>query len=75
MSLHHMLEIDDEAGLPPGFDEAHYDSVYHVIAANIRASLPEDYNLDSEHDFIEFYYEGDAQKICHQGNTGPRRIR
>ena len=40
-----------------------------MIAANIGASLPTEYNLDFEHDFIGLYYEGDAQKICHQGDT------
>ena len=35
----------------------------------MRASLPENYNLDPDIDLIEFYHEGDAQKVCHQGKT------
>ena len=33
------------------------------IAANIRASLPADHNLDSEDDFIEFYLKVMLRKI------------
>ena len=40
------------------------DSLHHVMMANLRANLPIDYNLDDDEGFIEYFYEGDAYKLC-----------
>ena len=39
--------------------EQHIDTVqnYHVIAANVRAGLPPDYNLDEQESYVELSYD------------------
>ena len=44
--------------------EHELDSLHHVMKANLRANLPADYNLDSDEGYVEYYYEGDAHKLC-----------
>jgi hypothetical protein len=63
---------------PPGcdYDDHMYDEswggstsssapveFYHVVAANFRADLPWDYNLQSDPDYVEVYYTGDTWKL------------
>ena len=43
---------------------ADHNGVHHLVMANLRANLPEDYNLADNEGFIEYYYEGDAYKLC-----------
>ena len=45
-----------------------YNNSYHIIAANKRAGLPIFYGTDQDEDPLELCYEGDAWKICWQGN-------
>ena len=47
-------------------DGEDYSNNYHLIAANVRAGLPSDYNLDEEIDRVDLYFEGDAHKLAYQ---------
>ena len=58
---------DDESLTYHTFDttaDIEYDSTYNVIAANVRAQLPADYEVNEEFDYVEFYFEGPAHKLC-----------
>ena len=53
-------------------DGEYYSNTYHLIAANVRANLPPDYNLYEDIDCVELYFEGDAYKLAYQeGRADP----
>ena len=49
-------------------ETATHNNSYHIVAANQRADLPPNYDLDTEEDFIELCYEGHAHKLAYQND-------
>ena len=48
-------------------DTEEYSNNYHIVAANVRAGLSPDHNIDEDIDCVELYFEGDAYKLAYQG--------
>ena len=48
-----------------------YDSVHHLVMANVRANLPPDHDLADDEGYIEYFYAGNAAKSCRQPDNVP----